>query len=359
MKKLFFVVAIAAVGLWGCKGKMGGSVSLKTFDDSLSYFVGTSMRGNVDKDLAELGIKLNSGLACRAFMDGADTSKATLKKADMMKVFAHFQDLMRQKKEGKLTVPVVTAAKENTDIPSSVSLKTFDDSISYFVGGSMRGNVDKDLMQIGVKINEEITCRGFMDAIDTSKVLLKKEGVKKVMDGYQSRMTKKQEEAGKGNKEAGDKYLAENKTKEGVKTTASGLQYKVIKSGAGASPAGDDMVKVHYKGTLIGGKVFDSSYDRGQPAEFGVKQVIPGWTEALQMMKVGDKWELAIPGDLAYGMQAPPEIGPNQTLLFEVELLEIKKGAAKQPAQQGGGQQISPEQLEELKKQMEQQKQGK
>lgn len=352
MKKLLFVAAIAAVGLWGCKGKMGGSVSLKTFDDSLSYFVGMSMRGNVDKDLGDLGIKLNSGIACRAFVDGADTSKAVLKKADMMKVFARFQGLMQQKKEGKLTAPVVTPSKENTDIPSSASLKTFDDSISYFVGGSMRGNVDRDLTQIGVKINDDLACRGFMDAIDTAKVVLKKDGIKKVMDGYQSRMTKKQEEAGKGNKEAGEKYLAENKTKEGVKTTASGLQYKVIKSGAGAMPSGDDMVKVNYKGTLISGKVFDSSYDRGQPAEFGVKQVIPGWTEALQMMKVGDKWELAIPSNLAYGEQAPPEIGPGQTLLFEVELLEIKKGAAKKTEQP----QISPEQMEEIKKQMEQKK---
>jgi FKBP-type peptidyl-prolyl cis-trans isomerase len=313
------------------------------------------MRGNVDKDLADLGIKLNSGIACRAFIDGADTSKSVLKKADMMKVFARFQALMQQKKEGKLTAPIVTPSKENTDIPSSVSLKTFDDSMSYFVGGSMRGNVDRDLKQIGVKINDDIACRGFMDGIDTAKVVLKKDAVKKVMDGYQSRMTKKQEEAGKGNKEAGDKYLAENKTKEGVKTTASGLQYKVIKSGTGASPKGDDMVKVDYKGTLIGGKVFDSSYDRGQPAEFGVKQVIPGWTEALQMMKVGDKWELAIPSDLAYGMQAPPEIGPNQALLFEVELLGITKDGAKKPASPEGGQQITPEQMEQIKKQMQQQ----
>lgn len=118
-------------------------------------------------------------------------------------------------------------------------------------------------------------------------------------------------------------YLTENAKKEGVKTTASGLQYKVLKSGAGRTPKASDTVRVHYKGTLIDGTVFDSSIERGQPAEFEVGGVIPGWTEALQLMKEGDKWQLVIPAKLAYGPRGQGPIGPNATLVFEVELLSI------------------------------------
>ena len=124
----------------------------------------------------------------------------------------------------------------------------------------------------------------------------------------------------------GETFLAANSKKEGVKTTASGLQYKVLTSGKGKTPTAADTVKVHYKGTLIDGSVFDSSIDRGEPAEFGVGQVIKGWTEALQLMKEGDKWQVVIPGSLAYGERgAGGKIGPNAVLIFEVELLSIVK----------------------------------
>ena len=129
------------------------------------------------------------------------------------------------------------------------------------------------------------------------------------------------------NLKAGKAFLAANAQKDGVITTATGLQYKVLKSGTGASPQKTDTVKVHYHGTLIDGTVFDSSVQRGEPITFPVSGVIPGWTEALQLMKVGDKWQLFIPSNLAYGEQSPPgsKIGPNSTLLFEVELLGIEK----------------------------------
>ena len=130
------------------------------------------------------------------------------------------------------------------------------------------------------------------------------------------------------NLKAGEDFLAANAKKEGVKTTASGLQYKVIKSGSGPSPKPTDTVKVHYNGTLIDGTVFDSSIRRGSPATFPVNGVIPGWTEALQLMKVGDKWQLFIPAKLAYGEQGPGPIGPNATLIFDVELLGIEKPEA-------------------------------
>ena len=125
---------------------------------------------------------------------------------------------------------------------------------------------------------------------------------------------------------AAEAFLVENAKKEGVKTTASRLQYKVIKSGTGATPKPTDTVKVHYHGTLTNGTVFDSSVERGEPISFPVSGVIPGWTEALQLMKVGDKWKLFIPAKLAYGEQSPsPQIPPNSVLLFEVELLGIEK----------------------------------
>ena len=155
------------------------------------------------------------------------------------------------------------------------------------------------------------------------------EEIAETMQAFQQQqMAKMQEEqaaAGAKNAEAGEAFLAENGKQEGVVTTDSGLQYKVVTKGDGAKPKADDLVSVHYKGTLLDGKEFDSSYKRGEPAEFGVNQVIPGWTEALQLMPVGSKWELVIPADLAYGPGgAGGDIGPNSTLQFEVELLEIK-----------------------------------
>lgn len=133
-------------------------------------------------------------------------------------------------------------------------------------------------------------------------------------------------EMAKKNKLEGDKFLAENAKKDGVKTTPSGLQYMVIAEGEGDTPTSTDIVKVHYTGTLIDGRVFDSSVSRGVPAQFGVNQVIPGWTEALQMMKVGSKYKLFLPADIAYGERGAGEmIQPNSTLIFEVELLDIIK----------------------------------
>ena len=130
---------------------------------------------------------------------------------------------------------------------------------------------------------------------------------------------------GSANKKADIEFLAKNKKEKGVKTLASGLQYQIIKAGTGASPKATDTVVTHYRGNLIDGKVFDSSYKRGQPATFPVNGVIKGWTEALQKMKVGGKWKLFIPSELAYGEKGPASIGPNSVLIFEIELLEIKK----------------------------------
>jgi FKBP-type peptidyl-prolyl cis-trans isomerase FklB len=145
------------------------------------------------------------------------------------------------------------------------------------------------------------------------------------MVAFQKEMMAKQSEVAKKNRAEGEAFLAENKKKEGVKTLPSGLQYKVIKAGTGKKPKSTDTVTVHYRGALINGAEFDSSFKRGQPATFLVSKVIPGWTEALQLMEVGAKWQLFIPSSLAYGEQgAGSDIGPNATLIFEVELVSIQ-----------------------------------
>jgi FKBP-type peptidyl-prolyl cis-trans isomerase len=139
-----------------------------------------------------------------------------------------------------------------------------------------------------------------------------------------AKIAEKQKEAGADNAKNGQAYLDANKKKDGWKVTSSGLQYKVLTTGTGPTPKATDTVVTNYRGTTIDGTEFDSSYKRNEPAEFPVDKVIPGWTEALQMMPVGSKWQLAIPANLAYGEDAPPQIGPNSVLLFDIELLSIK-----------------------------------
>jgi len=186
----------------------------------------------------------------------------------------------------------------------------------------------------GVELDTKVLAEAFADGIlGTAK--MEKEEQDKVMAGFQEKMKqamqekqkKEKEEAAKKaeeNKATGEAFLKENGAKEGVVTLASGLEYKILTPGTGKSPKATDRVKVHYTGTLIDGKKFDSSYDRDQPATFGVNQVIPGWTEALQLMKEGGKWQLAIPSDLAYGPNGRPGTIPgNSVLLFDVELLEV------------------------------------
>jgi FKBP-type peptidyl-prolyl cis-trans isomerase FklB len=173
---------------------------------------------------------------------------------------------------------------------------------------------------------------GIKDAL-AGKPQLTPDQIKEVMTTFEKDMEQKQKETGEKNKAEGAKFLEENKKKDGVKTTASGLQYKVIKDGNGAQPKKTDTVTVNYRGTLMNGTEFDSSYKRGQPATFPVNGVIPGWTEALQLMKVGSKYQLFIPSTLAYGERSVgPDIGANSTLIFEVELMDAKPAPASTPA---------------------------
>jgi FKBP-type peptidyl-prolyl cis-trans isomerase FklB len=218
-----------------------------------------------------------------------------------------------------------TAAKKPG--PTPLVLKTPKDKASYAIGL----NVGKSLHKDSVDVDPAILLRGLKDALAGGKTLLTDDEAKAAMVAIQADVRKKQEAkmaiAGDANKKEGDAFLTENKTKEGVVTLPSGLQYKILKEGSGPKPAATDSVVCNYKGALIDNTEFDSSYKRGQPATFPVGQVIKGWTEVLQLMPVGSKWQVFVPSELGYGPRgAGPggPIGPNATLIFEIELLSIQ-----------------------------------
>lgn len=200
-------------------------------------------------------------------------------------------------------------------------------SASYIIGFDIGSNAKAQ----GLDLEAEQVIAGLADALAGKKSKFSDEEVATIMRTFQTRlrekMAAKAKEEGEANLREGEEFLKKNATAEGVKTLESGLQYKVVRAVAdAASPTEKDTVRVHYKGTFLDGKTFDSSYDRNEPAEFPVGGVIRGWVEGLQRMKVGEKWILYVPSNLAYGPQgAPPDIGPNKVLVFEVELLDILK----------------------------------
>jgi len=204
-------------------------------------------------------------------------------------------------------------------------LTTQKDKFSYALGMNLGTNLHKQ----SVPVDPNILLRGLKDALAGGKTALTEEQARAALMEVQNEMRKKQQAemqaAGEANKKEGDAFLAANKAKEGVVTLPSGLQYKILTQGTGPKPTATDSVVCNYRGTLINGTEFDSSYKRGEPATFPVSGVIKGWTEALQLMPVGSKWQLFVPSDLAYGERSPgPEIAPDSTLIFEVELLSIQ-----------------------------------
>ncbi len=207
------------------------------------------------------------------------------------------------------------------------------DKISYLMGREIASMQTQQLGETGLKVDVESYLAGARDGIDGKEPKYKKEELDAAYAAFQAHMMGQEEkrmaaaQAGAGkSKEDGEKYLADNKKRKEVTTTASGLQYEVLKAGDGPKPAVTDTVSCHYKGTLLNGTEFDSSYARGEPASFPLQGVIKGWTEALQLMPVGSKYKLFIPSDMAYGPGgSPPKIGPNEALIFEVELLGIVK----------------------------------
>lgn len=198
-------------------------------------------------------------------------------------------------------------------------LSTDKGKISYVIGQQ----IGRQLKGQGVEIDPNTLAASINDAVTGQEPRLSQAEMQEVMMKAQQAQTSKMEAEGKENRTKGEKFLAENKTKPGVKATQSGLQYQILEEGKGKSPKATDTVRVHYKGQLIDGTVFDSSYERGEPVEFPLSGVIRGWTEGLQLMKTGGKARLYVPSDLAYGPQGRPGIPPNSVLIFDVELLEV------------------------------------
>lgn len=216
------------------------------------------------------------------------------------------------------------ACQEQAKEPAPVTLDTPEKRLSYGIALRMSERMVAD----GMVMDVDAYALGMRDAFEGAEARLTEEEINAEMMAFQEKVEAEREAAqaqvAEGNAEAGAAFLAENAQREGIIVTDSGLQYEVVTAGDGASPGPDDQVEVHYRGTLIDGTVFDSSYDRGQTVTFGVTQVIPGWTEALQLMKEGNKYNLYIPSDLAYGAGGAGQvIGPNSTLIFEVELIKI------------------------------------
>jgi FKBP-type peptidyl-prolyl cis-trans isomerase FklB len=203
-------------------------------------------------------------------------------------------------------------------------LKDEMDKISYSVGHQVGG----DFKRQGVELNPDAFVKGVQDALSGTAPLMGRQEMNKTLMDLKKKIVatqqKEQQKTAGKNLALGKAFLAENGKKEGVKTLPSGLQYKIIKEASGKTPTSKDTVTVHYRGTLIDGTEFDSSYSRGKPASFRADRVIKGWQEALQLMKAGARWQLFIPADLAYGERSTGNIGPNSALIFEVELISIQ-----------------------------------
>lgn len=225
-----------------------------------------------------------------------------------------------------LTIASVAMTACNTK-GGSAKLKTDVDSVSYFIGVNIGQNIKEANMPT---FNTELFAQAVEDVLAKKDIKFKQEEMGMYLQQY---FNKLQKISADKNLKEGQEFLKKNKERKEVMTTASGLQYEVLKVGTGATPKESDMVSVHYKGTLIDGTVFDSSYDRGEPVSFAVNGVIPGWTETLQLMKAGSKYKVYIPSELGYGANPNPrgKIKPNSVLIFEMELLSIEAPKADQP----------------------------
>lgn len=234
-------------------------------------------------------------------------------------------------------VALAACQQQSPPEPAAVALDTPEQRLSYGVALGLGRNMAND----GMTIDVDAFAAGLRDALSGAAQKLSDEDIQAEMVAFQQRIDAEREAnsqaLGQANAAAATVFLTENGAREGVLTTPSGLQYEVLEAGAGASPGADDRVQVHYRGTLLDGTEFDSSYARGEPVVFGVGQVISGWTEALQLMQVGAKYKLFIPSDLAYGAGGAGDlIGPNAALIFEVELLDIPSQQASAAEAEGG-----------------------
>ena len=231
----------------------------------------------------------------------------------------------------KTPPPSAPAPKVPAAQPDNSAFKNQKDKVSYAIGLDVGGTLKRQ----SIDVDPSVFLQGLNDALAGSKPQMSDEEIRATMTQLQADMKTRQEEklkeASETNKKEGDTFLAANKSKEGVQTLPDGLQYKILTPGAGPKPTASDTVVCNYRGTFINGTEFDSSYKRNEPATFPLGGVIKGWTEALQLMPVGSKWQLFIPPDLAYGPSGKGPIGPQQTLVFEVELISIQHKPTLEP----------------------------
>jgi len=251
--------------------------------------------------------------------------------------------------------PVKKTATATKSAAAAPALTTRKDKFSYALGMNIGNGYKQGLEKQSVEFDADLIAQGVKDAMSGAKTRLTEEEAKAVLTEVQTEVNKqrqeKMKEAADKNKAEGEAFLAANKSKEGVVTLPSGLQYKILTAGIGPKPAASDQVNCNYRGTLIDGTEFDSSYKRGTPATFGVGQVIKGWTEALQLMPIGSKWQLFIPSSLAYGERGGPggAIGPNEALIFEVELLSIVDKAKDDKSKGEEDKKVEPKQDDQKK----------
>lgn len=281
---------------------------LKNLDDSVGYCVGIS----VANFYRQMGAKkLNTSLVSRGLNDRLGGQKMlidSLATNNIMNIY------LTQLQQPAAKTPVKTVVK-----PSTALLKSFDDSACYSVGVNV-ANFYKDM---GVKkLNTTMVSKGINDLFAKRKSLIDSAAINNVMNNY---LTILQQEKSKGNIKAGEDFLAKNKTRPEVKVTASGLQYEILRDSTGIKPTADDDVTVHYRGTFIDGSGFDNSYDRGEPITFNLRGVIAGWTEGLQLMSAGSKYKFYVPYTLGYGAFDYMSIPGGSMLIFEVELIAVKK----------------------------------
>lgn len=220
----------------------------------------------------------------------------------------------------------VAGAARAQDAAAAPAFASDEERISYCIGVQ----IGMELKKNNYPLNTTVIGQAMQDVLDGKDLRVSMDQVQQGVMDYAQKAKEAQMQRGEALKKQAEEFMATNKATEGVKVTDSGLQYKVITAGTGPVPTASDVVKVHYTGTLVDGTKFDSSYDRGKPAQFPVKGVIKGWTEALQLMPVGSKWQLVIPSNLAYGPDGQGPIPPDATLIFEVELLEIVKSGGNQ-----------------------------
>ena len=251
--------------------------------------------------------------------------------------------------------PVKKTATATKSAAAAPALTTRKDKFSYALGMNIGNGYKQGLEKQSVEFDANLIAQGVKDALSGAKTRLTDDEAKAVLTEVQTEVNKerqeKMKEASDKNKAEGEAFLAANKSKEGVVTLPSGLQYKILTAGIGPKPTASDQVNCNYRGTLIDGTEFDSSYKRGKPATFGVGQVIKGWTEALQLMPIGSKWQLFIPSSLAYGERGGPggAIGPNEALIFEVELLSIVDKAKDDKSKGEEDKKVEPKQDDQKK----------